>query len=63
MWPAVTELDGAGLDNVANVDDNDDHMGFVSSSWSLRFHAQGAVGVFGTLGSWVGSEAKLFHDK
>ena len=63
MWLAVTELDGAGLDNVANVDDNDDPMGFVSSSWSLKFQAQGAVGIFGTHGSWVGLEAKVFHDK
>lgn len=37
----VIQLDGSGLDHVANVDNNDDHMGFVSSNWSLRFHAQG----------------------
>lgn len=44
-------------DNVANIDDNDDHIGIVFSSWESKFLAQGADKILGTHASWMVLEA------
>lgn len=63
MWQGAVALDGAGPDSAAKVDGHGGHIGFVSSSWGLEVHSQGAVAIFGSHGSWVGSEAQRFHEK